>query len=81
MLHALVPERPSDAGIRDGAAAGTCYLQHYDDYCQLYEVRGSGLRAICISDFDKPSVSESTLEVDIEVLRDIPAKKKAEQAL
>ncbi len=68
-------------GFVKDAAAGACYRKHYDDYCQLYEVRGSGLGVICISDFEKPSVSESTLEVDIEVLQDRLAKKKAEQAL
>ena len=63
------------------AAAGNWCLKHYDDYCQLCEVRGPGLRAICISDFEKPSVGKSTLEVDIEVLQDRLAKKKTEQAL
>ena len=67
-------------GFVKDPAVGTCYLKHYDDYCQLYEVRGSWRRAICISDFE-PSVSESTLEVDIEFLQDRLAKKTAEQAL
>ncbi len=71
-------------GFVKDAAVGTCYLKHYDDSCQMYEVRGSGLRAICPSDFepeDSESTSEATLEVDIEVLQDRLAKKKAEQAL
>eukprot|EP00975_Prorocentrum_lima_P057799 12120839-Prorocentrum_lima.AAC.1 len=32
--------------------SGQCYLTGYETYCQLYEVEGSGLRAVCISDFD-----------------------------
>ena len=37
-------------GLQKDVRAGSCYLKDYDDYVQLYEVKGSGLRAICISE-------------------------------
>eukprot|EP00972_Heterocapsa_arctica_P021195 3119661-Heterocapsa_arctica.AAC.1 len=42
----------STLGFVKDTVTGKCYLKEYDDYCQLYEVGGSGLRAICVSDFD-----------------------------
>eukprot|EP00972_Heterocapsa_arctica_P101124 14905477-Heterocapsa_arctica.AAC.1 len=39
-------------GFVKDMVTGKCYLKEYDDYCQLYESEGSGLRAICVSDFE-----------------------------
>ena len=37
-------------GLCKNVRRGTCYLEDYDQYVPLYEVIGSDLRAICISD-------------------------------
>eukprot|EP00972_Heterocapsa_arctica_P005019 744462-Heterocapsa_arctica.AAC.1 len=39
-------------GFVKDAVTGKCYLKEYDDYSQLYEVEGSGLKAICVIDFE-----------------------------
>ena len=31
---------------------GTCWMKDYEAHIPLYEIIGSDLRAICISDFD-----------------------------
>eukprot|EP00972_Heterocapsa_arctica_P080835 11913532-Heterocapsa_arctica.AAC.1 len=54
----------STLGLVKGTATGKCYLKEHDDYCQLYEVEGSGLRAICVSDFDDKHV-QIELPMDI----------------
>ena len=41
----------SSLGFVKDTANATCYLREFDDTCQLYQVKGSGLRAICLSDF------------------------------
>eukprot|EP00972_Heterocapsa_arctica_P113433 16437090-Heterocapsa_arctica.AAC.1 len=50
MLHSLRAQ--STFGFVKDTVTGKFYLMEYDDYCQLYEAEGSGLRAICVSDFE-----------------------------
>ena len=38
-------------GMVKDVAAGTCFMKDQQACCQLYEVKGSKLRAICINDF------------------------------
>ena len=50
-------------GFVKDVEAGTCYLKGYKDHCQLYQVAGSGLRAVCISDFPPERANEEVTDV------------------
>ena len=43
-------------GLVKDTRAGTCFLKDYGQYAPLYEVIGSDLRCVCISDWqeDRP---------------------------
>ena len=47
-------------GLQKDVRTGSCYLKDYDDYVQLYEVEGSGLRAICISEAEETTRETET---------------------
>ena len=46
----------STLGIVKDVEAGLCYFKHEKDTAPLYAVKGSGLRALCISDFPMPAL-------------------------
>ena len=49
-------------GVVKDTRAGTCFLKDYGQYAPLYEVVGSDLRCVCISDWQAGSCLVSTKE-------------------
>ena len=55
-------------GLTKDMRAGICYVEDYDGEIQYYEVVGSNLRAICISDLYIP-------EARLEAKTDVPSQR------
>jgi hypothetical protein len=57
-------------GFVKDTTTGMRFLKEFGDYSQLYELEGSGLRAICVSDFEKIVDKNDVQKVNFEKIVD-----------